>query len=152
MDQLAASIIMNIATGYFVNFSPDLIKKTFEKIFLKKPELAQKLKEAKTINDIEEVFEEAIEVIDLYANTGEISIDGGLIEAIRGVRFNHDNGFVSIKNTTIQSNVLVTGGNSNSTGKTVISNQTEMKSKGTSISIGKGCSIIISGNAQIKQS
>lgn len=152
MDQLVASTLMNIATGYFVNFSPDLIKKTFEKIFLKKPELAQKLTEAKTINDIEEVFEEAIEVIDLYANTGEISIDGGLIEAIRGVRFNHDNGFVSINNTTVQSNVLVTGGNSNSTGKTVITNQTEMKSKGTSISIGKGCSIIISGNAQIKQS
>lgn len=152
MDPITMSIITGIASGVLANFSTDSVKHLFTTAFTAKPELKEKLKSAQTNTDIEAVFKDAVEVIDECAENGDITVDGGLLEAIRGIRFDHSHGTVNIAGTTIKSNVLVTGGSTEATGKTTIGENTEMKSQGTSIQLGKGCSIQMSGNSRIVQS
>jgi hypothetical protein len=151
MDPITLSIVTGIASGILANFSTDAVKHFFTSAFVIKPELEDKLKAASTSSEIEEIFREAVGVIDAAAGTGNISIDGGLLEAIRGIRFDHAHGTVNIAGTTIKSQVLVTGGSASASGKTVIGGNTEMKSQGTSIQLGEGCSIVMTGGASIKQ-
>lgn len=151
MDPVIISILTNIATGMLANFSTDTVKGLFEKVFEIKPELEEKLKEAKSSKDVELVFKEAIGVIDANADKGNITVDGGLLEALRGIRFDHAHGTVNISNTEVKSEVLVTGGSASSTGTTTIKDNTILKTKGTSISVGNGCSITMTGGATITQ-
>lgn len=151
MDPVTTSIVTGIASGILANFSTDAVKHFFTSVFSVKPELEEKLRSANTSSDIEAIFREAVGVIDAAASTGNITIDGGLLEAIRGIRFDHAHGTVYIAGTTIKSQVLVTGGSASATGRTVIGGNTEMKSKGTSIQIGEGCSIVMTCGASIKQ-
>ncbi len=151
MDQFTTSIVTGIASGILANFSTDAVKQFFNTAFSLKPELEDKLKSAKTTADIESIFNEAVGVIDANAGQGNITIDGGLLKALRGIRFDHAQGIVNIAGATIKSQVLVTGGTAGSTGQTVIGENTEMKSQGTSIQLGKGCSIVMTGGASIKQ-
>lgn len=151
MDPVTISILTNIATGMLANFSTDTVKGLFEKVFEIKPELEEKLKEAKNSKDVELVFKEAIGVIDANADKGNITVDGGLLEALRGIRFDHAHGTVNISNTEVKSEVLVTGGSASSTGTTTIKDNTILKTKGTSISVGNGCSITMTGGATITQ-
>ena len=151
MDPITTSIVTGIASGILANFSTDAVKQLFSVAFSAKPELENKLKAAKSTTDIESIFQEAVGVIDANADQGEITIDGGLLEALRGIRFDHAHGKVNIAGTTVSSQVLVTGGAAGSTGQTVIGENTEMKSQGTSIQLGKGCSIVMTGGSSIKQ-
>ncbi len=151
MDPITTSIITGIASGMLANFSTDAVKHFFTAAFSVKPELEEKLKLANTSSDIEAIFREATGVIDAVAGAGNITIDGALLEAMRGIRFDHAHGTVNIAGTTIKSQVLVTGGSASATGKTVIGGNTEMKSQGTSIQLGEGCSIVMTGGASIKQ-
>lgn len=151
MDPITTSIVTGIASGILANFSTDGVKHFFTSVFSVKPELEKKLKSASTSSDVEEIFREAVGVIDAVVDTGNIKIDGGLLEAIRGIRFDHAHGTVNIAGTTIKSQVLVTGGSASATGKTVIGGNTEMKSQGTSIQLGEGCSIVMTGGSTIKQ-
>ena len=151
MDPITTSIVTGIASGIFANFSTDAVKHFFTSAVSIKPDLVEKLQSAKTPYDIEKIFHEAIDVIDAAAGSGDITIDGGLLEAVRGIRFDHAHGTVNIAGTTIKSEVLVTGGSSSATGKTVIGGNTQMNSQGTSIKLGEGCSIVMTGGASIKQ-
>ncbi len=151
MDPVIISILTNIATGMLANFSTDTVKALFEKVFEINPELEEKLKEAKNSKDVELVFKEAIGVIDANADKGNITVDGGLLEALRGIRFDHAHGTVNISNTEVKSEVLVTGGSASSTGTTTIKDNTILKTNGTSISVGNGCSITMTGGATITQ-
>ena len=151
MDPVTISILTSIATGMLANFSTDTVKGLFEKVFEIKPELEEKLKEAKNSKDVELVFKEAIGVIDANADKGNITVDGGLLEALRGIRFDHAHGTVNISNTEVKSEVLVTGGSASSTGTTTIKDNTILKTKGTSISVGNGFSITMTGGATITQ-
>ena len=138
MDPVTISILTSIATGMLANFSTDTVKGLFEKVFEIKPELEEKLKEAKNSKDAN-------------ADKGNITVDGGLLEALRGIRFDHAHGTVNISNTEVKSEVLVTGGSASSTGTTTIKDNTILKTKGTSISVGNGCSITMTGGATITQ-
>ena len=151
MEPITTTIITDIASGILANFSTDAVKHFFTSAFSVKPELENKLQSAKTNTDIEAIFREAVGVIDATAGNGDITIDGALLEALRGIRFDHAHGTVNISGATISSQVLVTGGSSASTGKTVIGGNTEMKSQGTKIKVGNGCSIEMTGGASIKQ-
>lgn len=151
MEPITATIVTSIATGILANFSTDAVKKFFNTAFTIKPELEQRLKEAKTSTDIEAIFKEAVDVIDANASSGEINVNGAILEALRGIRFDHAHGTVSINNTKISSKVLVTGGKGAATGRTTIGGNTEMKSQGTSIQVGQGCSIVMTGGATITQ-
>lgn len=151
MDPVTISILTSIATGMLANFSTDTVKNLFQKIFEIQPELEERLKKAKNHIEVESIFKEAIGVIDTNANKGSITVDGALLEALRGIRFDHAHGTVNISNAEIKSEVLVTGGSSSSTGQTSIKDNTILKTKGTSISVGKGCSITMTGGASIIQ-
>lgn len=152
MDPIVTSIITGIGINYFTQYSAPVIENFFKKVFKLKPSLKSQLCEAKSVKDIEKFFEDAMKVINLHAGSGSIDIDGSFLEAIRGIRFDHEHGNVTIANTTLSSNVLFTGGSFGSTGMTQINGETEMKSSGTTIKVGKGCSIRITGNAGIIQS
>ncbi|PHR22506.1 MAG: hypothetical protein COA36_17755 [Desulfotalea sp.] len=151
MDPITLSIFMEFSSGILANFATDAVKHFFISTISVKPELENKIKAAKTSTDIEAIFKEAVGVIDAYADQGNITIDGGLLKALRGIRFDHAHGTVNIAGTTIKSEVLVTGGSAGSSGKTVIGGNTSMKSQGTSIERGEGCSITMTGGANITQ-
>ncbi len=151
MDPVTLSIITGIASGILANFSTDAVKHLFVSAIAVNPELEDKIKGAKTSADIELIFQEAVGVIDAYADKGNITIDGGLLEALRGIRFDHAHGTVNISGATLASTILVSGGDSGSTGKTVIGDNTSMKSQGTSINVGNSCSITMTGGASITQ-
>lgn len=71
------------------------------------------------------------------------------MDALRGIRFDHENGIVIIQGSTLKAPKLQTGGTGR--GETNISGS-NLKSQGTEIKIGKNAKIVIKGNAQIKQS
>lgn len=152
MDAATAAALTNIACGVLANFSTEAVKSFFGKAIGLKPSLAQTIQQARTSKDIELVFKEAVGVIDASAGTGSINIDRALLEAIRGIRFDHEHGVVHISGSTIKAPVLVTGGGVTATGQTTIGGNTMLKSGGTSISVGSGCSIVITGGAKIIQS
>ena len=151
MDPITLSIIKGIFSGICANLSTDAVKHFFTSAIAVKPELEDQIKAAKTSADVEAIFKEAVGVIDAYAGQGSITIDGGLLEAMRGIRFDHAHGTVNIAGSTIKSKVLVTGGSAGSTGQTVIGGNTSMKSDGTSIELGEGCSIKMGGGSSITQ-
>ena len=151
MDPITTSIVTGIASGILGNFSTDVVKHFFTTVFSINPSIESKLQAAKTSTDIESIFREAVGVIDANADKGSIDVDGTLLEALRGIRFDHAHGTVNIAGSTLKAQVLVTGGSSGSTGQTTIGENTEMRSHGTSIQVGKGCSIVMTGGASIKQ-
>ncbi|MGO1163089.1 hypothetical protein [Brucella pseudogrignonensis] len=102
-------------------------------------------------NAADEALNEATGAILAAAGLGSLEIDGGSMNALKEIRFDHQHGFVRINNATIQSKTILTGGGMNSSGTTTISGNTTLKSKGTSIDIGEGASIVISGGASITQ-
>ena len=148
MDPITISILTEIASGYFVNFSSDIVKNYFRKVFKLQPSLEKDLKNAKSHQDFERIFKESIGVIDEASGSGSIDIDHGFLEAIRGIRFDHQNGTVTIQGSTLKAPILQTGGTGS--GETNISGS-NMKSRGTEIKIGKNAAIRIKGNAQIRQ-
>jgi hypothetical protein len=133
------------------NFTTDSIKALFRTAVNLQPAIAEKMRTATSTQDVEQIFREAVGVIDAQAGTGAISIDGALLAALRGIRFDHAHGTVSIGNTTVKAPVFVTGGQAGATGTTTVEGNTRLKSQGTQIDVGKGAQIKLTGNAQIKQ-
>jgi hypothetical protein len=149
MDPFTTNLITNIAASYFANFSYPVVQGFFQKALQLKPALEQGLKQAKTTQDIEKVFNEATGVILANAGNGGIEINSTFMEAIRGIKFDHQNGTVTIQGSTIEAPVLQTGGSG--AGNTHIGGGTSLKSAGTRIDVGDGASIHMTGNAKIIQ-
>lgn len=151
MDPVVAAFVSSYAAGILANFSVDAVKALFSAAVRRKPSLSQKMQAATTLQDIEQIFKDAIGVIDAQAGSGEIEIDNALLTAMRGIRFNHAQGTVQIGNTTVSAPVLVTGGQPGATGTTTIAGNTRLKSKGTQIDVQGNAQIKITGDANIKQ-
>jgi hypothetical protein len=151
MDPIVTSIITSVAANYFTQYSYPVVENFFKTAFKHKPELQEKLVTASTPVDIEAVFAEAVDVIDANADQGELAAVNLILEAARGIRFDHSSGTVSISGTTISAPIIVTGGSNGASGQTSITGGTTMKTRGTSISVGKGASITMTGGASIKQ-
>ncbi|MGB4291538.1 MAG: hypothetical protein WBJ37_01480 [Bacteroidales bacterium] len=150
MDPITIGIIGSLGASYLANFTSPVIKDFFDKVIKKRPDLEVLLQTANTPQEIERVFSEALGVLDASAGTGSIEVDNALVEAIRGIRFDHSNGTVIINGTRMKAPILVTGGSQGSKGETTIQG-TEMESQGTKIVVGGNAQIKITGNAQIKQ-
>ena len=151
MDPIVTNFISNVASGLFVNFATDAVKQLFAAAIDLKPALSDEINSAQTNQDVERIFHEAVGVIDANASTGSISVDGSLLDALRGIRFDHARGKVTIGNSVISAPVLVTGGSAGATGQTVVGGNTRLKSQGTEIKVGKGAGIKMTGGASIKQ-
>jgi hypothetical protein len=141
----------SVAGSMLANFGTAAVERFFRKAAELKPSLKAEIQSAQTSQDLERIFSEAVGVIDANAGTGSVDIDGALLEAIRGARFDHAHGTVDIANSRVSAPVLVTGGGIGATGQTLVGGNTSLKSQGTEIKVGKGASIKITGNASIKQ-
>jgi hypothetical protein len=152
-------VLEAIAVGIAANAAYDISKVALEAamewVSQSHPELeteAVAAVEAKDSARIARVFEAAVGVILVNAKNGSVKIDGGTITALKGIKFNHQHGTVTMGDATVRSEVLVTGGSAGATGTTNVLGNTILQSKGTSIEIGGGASIVITGDAQIIQS
>src|SRR3989344_6474614 len=134
MDLLTSQILISLAANYFTSFTAPVVEKFFKKVFQMKPELEKELQNANTSEEFEKVFKEAVGIIDAQAGQGSIEVDNSFLEAIRGIRFDHQDGSVSIDKSRIKAPILETGG----TGRcqTQIT-ESVLKSKGTQVSDGK---------------
>lgn len=152
MDPVTISILTGLATNYFAGFTMPVIQRFFDEAFRRKPSLEDDLRRAASTADFERVFREAVGVIDAAAGSGSIAVDSAFLSAVRGIRFDHQHGTVTIQGTTMTAPLIQTGGTDRSRGVTKLGANTALNSGGTSIQIGEGCSITISGNASIRQS
>lgn len=149
MDAQTLSVLLGIATNYFTDFTTPVIQNFFAKVFQIKPSLEADLKNAKTSHDFEKVFKDAVGVIDGQAGIGSIQVDHSFLLALRGIRFDHQNGLVTIFRSKLEAPILQTGGTGS--GETKITDST-LKSQGTEIKIGNLAQIRVTGNAQVRQS
>lgn len=149
MDPITVGIVTSLATNYFTHFTAPVVERFFDEAFRRKPSLEGDLKRATSTQDFERVFREAIGVIDAAAGTGSINVDSAFFSAVRGIRFDHQNGTVVIHGSVISAPILQTGGGG-SLGSTEISTSV-LKSAGTEIRIGQGASIKMTGGASIRQ-
>jgi hypothetical protein len=152
MDSVTISILTGLATNYFTGFTLPVIQGFFQKAINLEPSLEDDIRQARTPSDFEKVFQDAVGVIDAAAGSGSIDIDSAFLTAIRGIRFDHQHGTVTIQGTTMKAPIIKTGGAGGSTGVTELGADTSLQSGGTSIEIGNGCGITISGDASIEQS
>ena len=146
--------LTSLAASYAAHFSIQTLQKVFSAVAKARPDLLERAQKAETANDtaeIERIFQEAFGVIDAGAADGSIEIDDALLTALRGIRFDHEHGQVSIEGSKVFAPVLVTGGQAGATGTTEIGGNTSLKSQGTEIKVGAGAGIKMTGGAQIKQ-
>jgi hypothetical protein len=148
MTKETLDIIQSLLSGYFVELTAPVLKGWLTKAFTTKPELTEKFKTAKNLNDIEAATKELTAVIEALAGDGQIEVNGALIEALKGITFNHQNGTVTIKGSTLNANAISFGGVG--IGSTNITNTTS-QTPGTRIQIIGNASITITGNARIDQ-
>ena len=129
-------------------------RSAFEYLRSTRPDLESRAKNAQVSGnfaEIEKIFQEGVGVIVAAAASGKISVDQATLTALRGVKFDHQHGIIEINNTKIRAQVLITGGSDNATGQTHIGGNTVMASQGTSINVGHGASIVMTGGAKIIQ-
>jgi hypothetical protein len=124
---------------------PGALHAALKRVFAQRPDLETQLR-----TDPAGALAKAAGVIEATAGTGEMSISGAEIMALRAARFDHQNGAVLIGSTSIQAPFVQFGGTGS--GQTTITGGTESRSRGTSIKVGGNASIKIKGNASIKQS
>jgi hypothetical protein len=150
MDPLTAMILEQLALGYFVQFSGGTVQRFFDNCFSRSPELKSQLLAAKTTQDFEKFFKDVLGTIYANAGDGAVTFDQGIVTAMRKIHFDHAKGTVTINGIIISAPKITTGGGPGATGQTSITDS-ELKTQGTSIKVGKGASIKITGNARIDQ-
>ena len=147
--------ILLAATGKVVGSSAyDGIKAVAKKLAQMRPELEQEARQSIQSNDasrIQSVFEQVKQSLVFAADTGQIEIDGAVLNAVNQASFHHGDGFISFKNGSIEAGRISIGDQKGGSGKTVLGENMVSKSAGTSIQIGSGASIVVSGNASIQQ-
>ncbi|MEK7524241.1 MAG: hypothetical protein AAB588_04410 [Patescibacteria group bacterium] len=151
MDPITSQIIIGLGTSYFSNFTTPVIQKFFQKAVQLQPSIEEDLKNARSTQDFEKVFRDAVGVIDAQAGTGTVEIDFSFLEALKGIRFDHQNGLVTIAGSRLHAPILQAGGTGTGSGQTEITDSI-LKSGGAEARIGKGASMKISRNAQIRLS
>lgn len=149
MDANVLNFLIGLASGVSANALTAGTTAAFQRVLGQRPDLERRLRAPASPVDFQSALGELSGALEALAGTGAISIDSAIITALRSARFDHQHGTVHIGNTTISAPVLETGGTGS--GQTTIGGNTELRSAGTSIQIGHGASIVISGNAGIKQ-
>lgn len=149
MDANVLNFLISFAAGVGANLTTAAASAAFQKVLGTRPDLERRLAQPSSPADLEGALAEVSGVLEALAGSGSIAIDGALITALRSARFDHQNGRIRIGNATVAAPILQTGGTG--IGQTVIGGNTELRSSGTSIQIGQGASIVITGNAGIKQ-
>jgi hypothetical protein len=150
LDSTVLNFLLSVSSGIVANVSSEGLKSAYLKILAARPDIAKRMTNPSSVNEVTETLAEIAGELEALANTGQITVDRATIQALRSATFNHQDGLIHIGNSHIQAPTLHTGGVGK--GKTVIGSNTVLSSAGTSIQIGHGASIVMSGNAGIRQS
>lgn len=150
MDTNVLNFLINFCSGVAANLTTAGLTSLFQKVFASRPDLERRLASPASPFDFQGALGDIAGVLEAFAGSGSISVDGALLQALRSARFNHQAGTISIDNTIVSAPFLQTGGTG--PGQTLIGDNTELRSAGTSIQVVHGASIVITGNAAIKQS
>ena len=149
MDANVLNFLIGLASGIGANITTAAASAAFQKVLGTRPDIERRLAHPSSPAEFQSALAEVGGVLEALAGTGSIAIDGALITALRSARFDHQHGRIHIGNAVVSAPFLETGGTG--TGQTVIGGNTELRSSGTSIKIGQGAGIVITGNANIKQ-
>jgi hypothetical protein len=150
VDANLLNFFISFSSGLAANLSTEALKAAYQSVFASRPDLERRLTQPNSAADIQAALGELAGALEVFAGNGSISINGSIINALRSATFDHQNGTVRIGNAQISAPLLTTGGTGR--GTTTIGGNTELRSAGTSIQIGAGASIVMTGGAQIKQS
>ena len=150
MDANLLNFLISFSSGLAANLSTDVLKNAYQSVFTARPDLERRITQPSSGTDLQAALGEVAGTLEALAGNGSISIDGAVLRALRSATFDHQDGSVRIGNARISAPLLTTGGTGR--GTTTIGGNTELRSGGTSIQIGTGASIVMTGGAQIKQS
>ena len=149
MDPTLVSALVGFGTGIAANMTTAALSAVYQRAFAQRPDLEQRLSHPASQIDANAALGELAGVIEALAGSGTITVDGALVRALRSATFDHQHGTVRIANAVVSAPVLTTGGTG--TGSTHIEGNTTLASAGTSIQVGAGCGIVMTGGASIKQ-
>ena len=145
------AFLLSLAANAAYGLTSAAVQKVMSAVERERPELVAKADEADAAGNLGDLAELAAGALEVAAASGTVKIEAAAIEAARSAVFDHQHGCITIGGSQVYAPTLQTGGAQNATGQTTIGENTSLKSAGTEIKLGKGASIQISGNAQIKQ-
>lgn len=149
------AILETLLLGLAANGVYDLTKETavlaLKSINQSRPDLIEAAENAAKTKDDDALRNALAGAIEVAAATGQVKIEGAFLSAVREAHFDHQQGTIIIGKTRVNAPILVTGGGAGATGKTIIGGGIIMSSSGTSIEVGRGASITMTGGASIKQ-
>ncbi|WP_430463301.1 hypothetical protein [Tabrizicola sp.] len=145
------SFLVGLAANAFYGVTAQSARTLLAWLRQNKPEMVDAVDAAAARSDDEALKQALLGTIEILASNGQIEISGADIEALRAARIDHEQGLILIGQTRITAPSLVTGGGAGATGQTIIGGDTVLRSQGTQVSVGAGASIIITGNASMKQ-
>ncbi|HEY4235207.1 MAG TPA: hypothetical protein VGM76_17380 [Lacipirellulaceae bacterium] len=150
-SDIIVSFATSVAANYFTNFTSKVVISFFRVANSLNSEIAKQIERVKTVEDAANVVRSAASTIRAAAGSGKIDIDGAFLTAAEQVEIDHQHGTVKIAKVSIVASRIFTGGTSGATGRTHIGENTNLNSRETSIGVGRGCFIQITGDASIEQ-
>jgi hypothetical protein len=150
MDPNLVNFLINYCSGVATNLTTEALKAAYQRVFAARPDLEKRLSHPESAADTQAALGELAGNLEALAGDGSITMDGGVIKALRSVTLDHQDGTLRIGNTLVSAPLLTTGGTGR--GSTTIGSNTELRSESTSLKTSPGASMVITGNARIKQS
>jgi hypothetical protein len=150
VDANVINFLVSFGSGVAANLTTSALQALFTKVLSSRPDIEKRLSSPSSAAEFQAALGDLAGTLEAAAGSGSIAVDGSIIRALKSARFDHQSGMVSIGNSVIAAPLLQTGGTG--PGQTVIGGNTELRSAGTSIQVGQGAGIVITGNAGIKQS
>ncbi|SMO58325.1 hypothetical protein SAMN06265173_106128 [Thalassovita litoralis] len=145
------AFLVSLAANATYGLTNYTVSKVMDAVRKEKPELEAKAEQAVASGNVGELPDLAAGALEVAAASGTVEIRSAAIEAVRSAVFDHQHGHITIGGSRVYAPTLQTGGSHGATGQTSITENTSLKSAGTEIKIGKGASIRITGNANIRQ-
>lgn len=143
-------MLVSLGCNYFTSFTTPFIIENFQRIFARHPALESELKKAQDPSALKDFLQHCAGVIEADGGTGSIDIDRSFLEALRAIRFDHQDGHVGISNSWVVSSQVELGGNPTATGQTDIGGNTRLRGGRAGIDIGAGGGMKITGDAKLK--
>jgi hypothetical protein len=111
------------------------VKRAFELVKTRRPDLDAAIKSASNAADMERVYRSALGVIRAEADHGMIDIDTALFTALAAVKFDHQHGRIYLHNVSVESPRFEVGGVGGSTGATVLQGHNDFRTPHTGVTV-----------------
>lgn len=145
------TMLLGMATNGVYDFTREVAVKAFDWIRQNRSDLITQSDDAARCQDDAALRAALSGALIVAAESGNVLISGATISAVSEASFDHQHGTIIIGKTKIYAPTLVTGGSDGASGTTKIDSHTVLRSSGTSIVVGHGAAITMTGAASIKQ-